>query len=372
MSIYNYIDNYGMKTFEEMELKRVDAVLFSFLSYANFDGILENGPLTIKEAGRIHLSSFKGKDNNIIAIREANKLLRYIKDTNRYKNCILSNYKYIANNDIQFGVIAIEFKKNHVFISFEGTDEMFSGWKENFMLTLQFPTISHKAAIRYVNDLYTFSNKTLYLGGHSKGGNFALVAGMYCNGLIRRKVKHIYNIDGPGVLDAEFNSKQYQDIRNKYTHIISDYSIVGLFFNHDNDIIVKSDNKGPLAHDIVNWPVEKDHFIPSELSKLSLDIEKGFKDILEKYSDEERLDFINNLDLLFARANVKTILDLKSDYKKIIKLIYESRDIDETTKNLTIDCIKMLVKSFSTVKKEEIQRFLSEKVDKVKSIKSAS
>lgn len=372
MSIYNYIDNYGMKTFEEMEMNDVDAVLFSFLSYANYDNILDGKPLTIKEVARAHLSTYKGKDHNIVAVREANKLLRYIKDTNRYKNCILSNYKYVGNNDIQFGVVAIEFKKNNIYVSYEGTDEMFSGWKENFMLTLQFPTASHKEAIKYINDLYTFSNKNLYLGGHSKGGNFALVAGMYANNLVKRKIKHIYNVDGPGLLDKEFNSKEYQNIKNKYSHIISDYSIVGLFFNHDNDIIIKSESKGPLAHDIVNWPVVDDHFVPAKLSKLSIDLEKGFKGILEKYSDAERLDFIKNLDLMLDRANVKTILDLKKDYKNIIKLIYESKDIDETTKNLTIDCVKMIAKCIGSSTKEELQRFVSKNVERVKAIKSAA
>jgi len=361
-----------MKTFDEMEMNRVDAVLFSFLSYANFDDILEGKSLTIKEAGRVHLGTYKGKDNNIVAVREANKLLRYIKDTNRYKNCILSNYKYFANDDVQFGVVAIEFKKDHVYVSFEGTDETFSGWKENFMLTSLFPTESQKMAIDYLNKNYTLSNKKLYLGGHSKGGNFALVSGMYANNMVKRKVKHIYNIDGPGLLDEQFNSKQYQNIKDKYTHIIPDYSIVGLFFNHENDIVVKSENKGPMAHDIIYWPVKDDHFISSKLSKLSIDLEKGFKEILIKYSGEERLDFISNLDMMLEKANVKTILDLKTDYKKIIKLIYESKDIDETTKNLTIDCIKMIVKCFGKSKKEDLQSFILKKVDRVKTIRSAA
>ena len=75
-------------------------------------------------------------------------------------------------------------------------------------------------AIKYLNKHFTFTTKKLIVGGHSKGGNLALVASMYANFIVRNKIKYIYSGDGPGVLDKEFNSKKYQKIINKYTHLI--------------------------------------------------------------------------------------------------------------------------------------------------------
>jgi len=42
----------------------------------------------------------------------------------------------------------------------------------------------------------------MIIGGHSKGGNLALIAAMYCNFFIRRKIINVYSNDGPGILEA--------------------------------------------------------------------------------------------------------------------------------------------------------------------------
>ena len=88
MNIYDYLDNYGMYTFEEKPINLVDKVIFSFISYVDFRGIVKNKKITIKEAGRMHLGLHKLEEVNIIAVKEANKLLRHLKDTNRFKNCL--------------------------------------------------------------------------------------------------------------------------------------------------------------------------------------------------------------------------------------------------------------------------------------------
>ena len=99
MNIYNYIDDYGVYSFDEKEINDVDCVIFSFLSYANFTDILGNNKkITIKDAGRMHLGMHPNKDKNVIAVKEGNKLLRYLKDTKRFKNCILSNYEYVGEH----------------------------------------------------------------------------------------------------------------------------------------------------------------------------------------------------------------------------------------------------------------------------------
>ena len=192
MTVYDYIDKYGIYSFDEKELNEVDSMIFAMLSYADYTEIFDTyKKLTIKEISRMHLGIHTGKDKNIIAVKEANKLLRYIKDVKRYKDCIISNYEYIGNNEVQFGAMTIEYKTNNVYVSFEGTDQLFSGWKENFLLSYEFPTISHRMAIKYLNKHFTFNTKKLIVGGHSKGGNLALVASMYSNIFVRSKIKYI-------------------------------------------------------------------------------------------------------------------------------------------------------------------------------------
>lgn len=358
MDIYSYIREYGKYTFKEKEFNDVDALIFSYLSYGNYEKVLDkNSKLTIQEVGRKHLREYKGRDKNIISVKEGNKILRYIMDVDRYKDCLVYNYDYIGNHDVQFGVMSIEYEKNKVFVSYEGTDEMFSGWLENLMLSCKFPTISHKLAIKYLNKYYTFSTKELIVGGHSKGGNLALVASMYANLLVRCKIKKIYNLDGPNLLEKEFKSKKYQKVLNKYVHIIPKCSMIGLMLYHSNDYVIDVVDVGILSHAINYWLVEDDHFIKSKLTPLSKQFDKGFIEWCEKYSKEEKEEFIDNLTDILDKANIKTLLELKD--ARIFKLIRESKDMNDKTKEILLGFLNLIIDSFKITKKEALKEFMS-------------
>ena len=360
MNIYEYIDNYGIYSFHEKPFNEVDSVIFSFLSYAKFDLIFkEKKSLTIEEAARMHVGLYPNKDNNVIAVKEGNKLLRYLKDIKRYRNCRLFNYNYLGNDEIQFGVISIEYMPNRVFVSFEGTDQLFSGWIEDLMLSYKYPTRSHIMAIEYLNKYYTFSRKKLIIGGHSKGGNLALVAAMNCNLFVRKNIDQILNIDGPGLLNKNIKSYKFKRIKNKYKHIVPNYSLVGMLLANDNEVVVESTNKGILSHNIIYWVIKDDHFVNSKLSKISTEFRKEIFDWSYKYDDLEKCNFINDLRRVLVDANVYSILDLKTDNKKILDLIINSKDLDKKTKKVLVDLLGILINSFKTTKKAEIKDFLT-------------
>ena len=111
MNIYDYIKKYGDYSFEEKEFTEVDCVIFSFLGYADMEGILtKTNKLTIKEIAEKLLELKRNKQKNIIAVREAIKVFIAMKDTKRYKDCVVFNYDYIGNFDIQFGIIKYKIK----------------------------------------------------------------------------------------------------------------------------------------------------------------------------------------------------------------------------------------------------------------------
>lgn len=360
MNIYDYIDNYGMYSFEEKEINEVDKMIFAFLSYADYTGVFEEKrKLTINEISRMLVLKYKEKDNNIVAVRESNKLLRYIKDVKRYKDCIISNYVYIGNKDLQFGALTIEYTKNDLYVSFEGTDQLFSSWKEDFVLSYEFPTASHKLAIKYLNKHLTFTKKRVIVGGHSKGGNLALVASMYANMFVRKKIDCIFSGDGPGLLDKEFNSYRYEKIKDKYYHLIPDYSFVGLFLCTGNNKVCKCKYKSLLAHDSLFWEVEEDHFVETELSPLSTEIQKELKEWFYKYNNEEKKVFVANLMSVFERAGVDSLLDIKENASKLLNIIYEGKDIKGKDKTILTDFINVLIKSAATTKKAEIKAFMN-------------
>ena len=76
-------------------------------------------------------------------------------------------------------------------------------------MSYAFPVPAQEKAIKYLSK-YTFGSKKIYLGGHSKGGNLALVAAMYTPQLKQFRIKKVYNNDGPGLRRKEFESGKYR------------------------------------------------------------------------------------------------------------------------------------------------------------------
>lgn len=365
MNLFSYIDKYGDYSFEEMEFTEVDNIIFSSLAYVNLNGIVSSNKykkLTIKEVGDKYFEMYPGKKRDLLAIRRAVKMLRYIKDTKRYGNLLLYNYVYEKGREQQFGALSIEINKNLVYISFEGTDHVIGGWKEDFMMTYMFPVSSQKKAIEYVNRNFFFSNKKIILGGHSKGGNLALVAGMYANFLIRERIIKVYNNDGPGLLKEHYESKYYSKVKSKLIHIIPNYSVIGLLLLHDDDyIVVRSAKKGALAHDLNNWVVKGAEMMRTELDSFSKALDKEIIKWLRKYERRERKRFVFAMFSIFERANIESLIDVFDNKKLILNLISKSKDLSIEDRKMLKDFIGMLFKCFKDVKKEELMSFIDRK-----------
>ena len=360
MNVYDYIENYGDYTFDEKKFNEIDATIFSFLSYIDFSKMLPEGEaLTIQEAGKNHIVLDPKKDKNIIGVKEANKIFNKLKNKNRYKNCILSNFEYIGNDILQVGAICIEYEPNKVFVSYEGTDALMSGWREDFLLSTAFPTKSHKLAIKYLNKLFTFSNKKIVLGGHSKGGNLALVAGMYSNRLVRHKITKIYSCDGPGLLDKQFKSLRYQNIRKKYIHIIPNSSIIGILLNHSSDRVVKTNKKGLIAHNIVYWEIEDNKFKRSTIDTFSKELDRRLMQWVRRTSVQTKVELTENIYDILLKANVHSIIDIKENKRKILDILSKSKSISNSTKDSLKELIYILIKSIETTKKEEFKSIIN-------------
>ena len=335
MNIYEYIDKYGDYTFDEKEFNQVDKVIFSFLSYANLEKVFEDDLcLTIAEAGKQYLELHPGKDINIIAIKEGNKLLKYLRNKKRYMDCKLYNYEYIGNDEVQFGVVSIEYLPNQVFVSFEGTDSLFSGWREDFILGYQFPTISQKLAIKYLNKHFTFKNQSLIVGGHSKGGNLALVSGMEASEENFDKIIKVYNFDGPGLRYKEYTSDKYERLRSKLVNVMPSGSVIGTLLYNKDYIVVNSKNVSFGEHYPDSWGVYGEFFITNTLSKSSLKLHDsttiGIKDLDEKEMKNAFETVFKNIELDYTSKFKLDLDDLQKTYRKMKDLDPKAKEYLDT------------------------------------------
>ena len=171
-----------------------------------------------------------------------------------------------------------------------------SGWKENFEICYNFPTLSMQDAINYLNQTNTSKYKTIYVGGHSKGGNLAVVASMYAKNSIKKKIKAIYSNDGPGVTLEIFKSKEYKEIENKIKLYMPGDSYVGtLLYQPKIEKIVKSNNFSIWEHDCNSWEVFGNFFLEDKLTKNSKDLNTRSLNFLKEFDVEKRKEMIETI-----------------------------------------------------------------------------
>lgn len=358
MNLFSFIDKYSDYSFDSIAFTEVDNIIMSMLSYINLKGIVSENSFNPKKLSVVGEEFFKKhdkKEKNISSVKNGIKILRYIMNTKRYKDLLLYNYSYKSSGDNQFGALTIELNKDLVYVSFEGTDHLIGGWKEDFMMSYMFPVMSQKMAISYVNRNFFFSRKKIILGGHSKGGNLAMVAGMYANFLVKSKIVKIYNNDGPGLLIEQFNSKYYKNIEEKLMAIVPNYSVIGLLLNHREDLeIIKSFRRSVFAHDPTTWVVKELKFERTELSNFGKKFDSKLLKWIKNYDKEQRKKFVIQLFEIFDRANIVSLIDIMDNKKLILNLITESKELDKNTKVMLKELILLIFECFRDVSQEEL------------------
>lgn len=340
-NIYDYVKKYGSTTFENKEFNDLDNMVFSYLTYLNYSKtkIKENSH-RLEEIAEEYLSRNEYREvyRTGIAQKGAYKLLEIIKNKKRYKDIILTDYIHDTNKNMQFSVITFNINKNLKCIYFEGTDEYISGWKEDCLLASTFPVPSQTEAINYVNKNIKLHGPSVIIGGHSKGGNLAQVAGMYLSGYKQIKLKKIYNNDGPGLRGKEFKSLKYKKIKKKLIHIVPEYSTVGVLLHNDLYTSIKSTRKNVFAHDMATWLIEDDALIPGTLSEKSKKLEKNILAWIENHTEEEITNTINKIFKVLEDEEIDDTTKLIK-LKNIIKVSHKFINLDKETKDLIIDLI---------------------------------
>ena len=350
MNIFGYIKKYGKFSFTMEPFNEVDNVILSCISYVDFLNIVPKNAIvkkTLEEVAFEYFSKNTKKENrkNIGEVRTGIKLLYEVWHTKRYKKILMFNYSYVGNSNSQFSAISFEYLKNYIYVAFQGTDELLSGWEENFKIAYSYPVPAQKYAINYLKRKYFLTRSNLILGGHSKGGHLAIIALMEAPKFLSKNVTKIYSNDGLGLRKEEYYSNKYQRIKNKIVKIIPDYSMVGVILQYDtNYIVVKSKTKGFFAHNPKGWIIEDDHFLNTKLTRFSLVFKEGMSRWLDSYTYKEKKDFAISIFDLARKYKFKSLLDFRKRKRAFFRMIVSSKNVDKKTKEMVRKLLSIIIK----------------------------
>lgn len=325
-NILDYIKWRGDLSFEQSKFNEVDNLILSRFSYFPLDGLFKNldDVMTIKESYYKWIQTDINEEK--ILQKEDIDLYPLMAESKRFGNLKITRYvnNISKEEEKQFSAVTIFVPDNTIYIAFRGTDNTLVGWKEDFNISLDIDIPSQKEAVRYTEETYRKLHTNMILGGHSKGGNLAMYAGIFCDKNIKDKIITIYNNDGPGLSKPIVETKEYKETLEKIIAYIPQTSIIGRLMYHEEKYkIIKSTQKGIMQHDLFTWQVEGKEFIHlEEVTSESEFIDAVIKEWTTKFNQKQRNDFINIIYEIISENNSDTLYEMsKNRFKTVGNLI---------------------------------------------------
>lgn len=291
MNMIDYVKWRGDLSFKASPFNDIDAMILSQLAGIDYTGVVP-GAATVKELDMKGLDkvplSYVSKNTNI-EIPEAKvdlegtpskaKLLKAVGESVRYKDILMSGFVR-DTNDVevkQFSAVTFFLSKRRRFIAYRGTDGSLTSWKENFYMAYKMPYPGVEDALTYLEK----ASKGLFVkcmtGGHSKGGNFSLYAGLAGDAKIRKKVEKIYLFDAPGFCEELTRFEEYEESERKIVSYMPKGAMVGrLLYHPTRYTIVESTGTGIGQHSMFTWQVEGTSFVTAESHDEFSDKMSGF------------------------------------------------------------------------------------------------
>ncbi len=370
-NVFDYIKWRGDLTFEQSPLNEIDALIFCELSYIFFDGIVPEDPsdgiITLAEAAEIFFERNAGLDEirlGEIIPKEIIPLFRTVAASKRFSSLPLSHFVNIIDDQTveQFSAISYFPDDETVFVAYRGTDDTITGWREDFRMAFLTPVPAQKRAEEYLLKA-SEDAKSLYVAGHSKGGNLALWAAMNASDEIAERIGKVYNFDGPGFLDDVWESELYERVAGKISTVIPTGSVVGLLLKYDKNYrVTKSSAKGYLhQHDALTWEVEGVEFVCDE--DVAPDVKRAHEVVgkwIYSMEPDERRTFVEGFFDILCSTSAKTVTDLAENRSAVIKAF---SNIEPETRQALMSGVKFFLGEGKSAITESIRELLKKKPD---------
>ncbi len=364
MNMLDYLEWRGDLTFDRDPFNEVDALIFSLVSYYEFEQfyqiMTDVRGYTLAEYVRLHNDNeqifgeiIKNLDieNDILPKKTAPYILYNAVKTDRFANIRIVDFRNIFDEErvIQFAAMTFELPDGIRVVAYRGTDTSIIGWKEDCMLSYLREIPGQAEAVRYMNE--SVNGKKYYLVGHSKGGNEALYT------FIKMKEEHlddvigVYNFDGPGFLDKIQETERYKSTKEKIHTFVPSESIVGMLLEHEEDYkTVKSNSEGIKQHNPLPWEVKRSSLVADVKNEWVRDVaDNTFSDFLNKMTLEDRKFVTEKVFSIVNHCGAKSFIDLQKNTIKNTKIIWAAySNLPEDQKEKLIRASKCLGLSWAS------------------------
>lgn len=349
-TLFDYIKWRGDLSFSEAPVNDVDSLIFSLISYIDFQGIVPSGchgAVPIKAAANTFFArnpNYKKYSMGLIVPKEIVKLFRELKDTKRFRNVNMAAYVNEIDQDkeIQFSATVFFLDSRSAVIAYRGTDDTLVGWKEDFNMSFLPVVPAQLAAVEYLHRLARDFKGDLYITGHSKGGNLAVYAAVHADPDVQSRIKKVWNNDGPGFSKDVIESAEYLKMRPFIRTFVPESAVVGMLLEHDeNYMVVKSKQTGLLQHNGLNWGVMGGSFIQvANITQECKRLDRTLSEWIHSMTPEQRELFIESMYRILSADDALTLTELVGAKRKWLS---RSKDLDPQVRKTVQEVLTALI-----------------------------
>lgn len=360
-----------LETFEDLSFGPLDAAAFSqFAMIQAQDSIPELPEEPARKRPRLlrarpahaHFSDmlraerFPTMFDDLITPKKAKQTLFGVNVSPRFRDMLVLDYKSVFDTveNIQFGAVTCIHQKAFAVVAFRGTDASITGWREDFDMAFMNPVPSQALALDYLETVARQPGvpKKLYIVGHSKGGNLAEYASLCCSDKVRKRIEHVYNLDGPGFKRGMFSEADYAPLKGRITKIVPQDSLVGITLQSFAPVLVaKSDAEGLDQHSTFTWEINENYtdFVYEEaLSQSAQDTKKTLDSWISTYDDEQLEELVGAFfEALKLTGSANPMEIMRGGASSISMIIEALRKIDKPERSLLVSAFQSYLKALS-------------------------
>ena len=360
-TILDYLREYGDYSLEEKPFSDVDSLVISQLAYLKFDGIVpgpeeKRPPVSLQEIAahadydHLYADERYRRDNTALFMGALNG--------RRFGNLHLWNYVNLIEpeRESQFSAVVCGFSGGLTYVVFRGTDENMVGWKEDLNLAFSEPVPGQLRSVPYLEQAARTIEGGFFVGGHSKGGNLAVYAAMYCEPAVRERIERIYDHDGPGFRPEVRQQGAWQEIEGRIHKTVPRSSMVGMLLYADIAYrVVESKTIGLAKHNPYTWLVKNGDFrMADEIRPGRRFVDQTLNEWILSLDQEQMHIFVDTLYGVVQASETDNLIDFTAHWVQNVQKIGRAiSEVDEETAKVVMQIMRALFETVSRHAKEQ-------------------
>lgn len=340
------------ETFEERPFCEVDSLIFSWLVYYRLQSGLDKARTQegIQLYEWLRAEDFDAMMGSLWDTPHSHDLLFAVCSSPRFRATRVCNYqtKFDKENEEQFAAMTFLLPNGQIFVAYRGTDATLVGWKEDFNLAFQCPVPAQESAREYLEEVAATFEGDMFVGGHSKGGNLAVYAGITCDPQYQGRIKQIYSHDGPGFNEQFLADPRFKNFHERVAKTVPQSSIIGMVFeNQEEYSIVESTAFSITQHDPFSWVVDGCSFrLADNITAGASYFDATLAAWMSGLTVEERGTFIDSIASIIDVTGANTFAEIRDNWAtNLPKMMQAASEIDPDTRQKLIDTLGAFAKA---------------------------